>query len=135
MSSHVFVYGTLLPGDVRWHFLEPFVVDAGWPDTVTGELFDTGLDFPAAVFGDRGIIYGRTFALAEASSTRVLDVLDEVEGVVEGNYTRVNVRTGRAFDAWAYASGPGLTLTPIPSGDWLRHRPPGEAPRPSTIVR
>ena len=27
MTRHVFVYGTLRPGDVRWHFLEPFVVE------------------------------------------------------------------------------------------------------------
>ena len=65
--GHLFVYGTLRPLDVRWHFLEPFVVDAGWPDTVPGELFDTGLDYPAAVFNDQGTIHGQTFALLESS--------------------------------------------------------------------
>jgi gamma-glutamylcyclotransferase (GGCT)/AIG2-like uncharacterized protein YtfP len=54
---------------------------------------------------------------------RALDVLDEVEGIVEGEYVRVTVRTARGVDAWAYASGADLDLTPIPSGDWFQHRP------------
>jgi gamma-glutamylcyclotransferase (GGCT)/AIG2-like uncharacterized protein YtfP len=121
---HVFVYGTLRPGDVRWHFLRPFVVDEGWPDTTSGELFDTGLDYPAAVFNDRGTIRGRTFALLEATVEQALRVLDEVEGIVDGEYSRVVVRTASGVHAWAYASGDGLELTPIPSGDWFHHRPP-----------
>ncbi len=124
---HVFVYGTLRPGDVRWRLLEPFVVDAGWPDTVTGELFDTGLDYPAAVFGRSGTIHGQCFALLGTSLRRALDVLDEVEGVVDGEYVRVALRTGRGVDAWAYAGGDGLDLIPIVSGDWFVHRPPPPA--------
>jgi gamma-glutamylcyclotransferase (GGCT)/AIG2-like uncharacterized protein YtfP len=121
---HLFVYGTLRPGDVRWRILEPFVVDGGWPDSVSGQLFDTGLDYPAAVFDAEGTIHGHAFALLEASLDRALEVLDEVEGIVDGEYSRVVVRTERGVDAWAYASGAGLDLTPIPSGDWFAHRPP-----------
>jgi gamma-glutamylcyclotransferase (GGCT)/AIG2-like uncharacterized protein YtfP len=121
--SHLFVYGTLRRGDVRWHLLEPFVVDDGWSDTVPGELFDTGLDYPAAVFGRGGTIVGETFALLETSLVEALSMLDEVEDVVGGEYTRVVVRTGRGVEAWSYAYGTGLDLTPIPSGDWLLHRP------------
>ncbi len=124
MIRHLFVYGTLRPGDVRWHVLEPFVVDDGWRDSVTGRLYDTGLDYPAAVFDDEATIHGHTFALLDASASWALEVLDEVEGTVDGEYTRVVVRTGRGVDAWAYASGDGLDLTPIPSGDWFQHRPP-----------
>ncbi len=124
MIDHVFVYGTLRPGDVRWHLLEPFVVDGGWRDSVTGQLFDTGLDYPAALFDGDGTIHGHTFALLESSASRALDVLDDVEGIVDGEYSREIVRTARGVDAWAYASGGGLSLTPIPSGDWFLHRPP-----------
>jgi len=124
VTRHLFVYGTLRPGDVRWHFLAPFVVDDGWLDTVPGQLFDTGLDYPAAMFDDEGTIVGHTFALLVESAARALEVLDEVEGIVDGEYSRVMVRTGRGVDAWAYASGSGLDLTPIPSGDWFLHRPP-----------
>jgi len=121
---HVFVYGTLRPGDVRWHHLAPFVVDDGMADSVPGQLFDTGLDYPAALFGRNGTVIGHTCALLDASVERALDVLDDIEGVVEGEYSRVTVRTELGIDAWAYTSGTGLTLTPIPSGDWFLHRPP-----------
>ncbi len=123
---HLFVYGTLRPGDVRWHFLAPFVVDDGWLDTVPGELFDTGLDYPAAVFNDRDTIHGHSFALLEKSLERALAVLDDVEGIVDGDYSRVVVRTATGVDAWAYASGQGVNLTPITSGDWFLHRPPAQ---------
>lgn len=123
MTHHVFVYGTLRPGDVRWHVLEPFTIDGGTPDSVSGELFDTGLDYPAAVFRPGGTILGHTFALLEATLDRAIAVLDEVEDIVGGEYHRVTVRTHRGVEAWAYAYGAGLDLTPIPSGDWLAHRP------------
>ena len=103
--------------------MSPFVIDGGWLDTVPGQLFDTGLDYPAAVFNDEATIHGHTFGLLEESSGRALEVLDEVEGIVDGEYARVTVRTTRGVDAWAYASGPGLDLTLITSGDWLLHRP------------
>ena len=121
---HLFVYGTLRPGDVRWHILEPFVTGEGSPDTVSGELFDTGLDYPAAIFGQAGVIHGRAYELHVASQARCLAVLDEVEDTVDGLYSRVEVTTHTGLPAWSYAYGAGLQLTPIPSGDWLAHRPP-----------
>ena len=132
MIRHVFVYGTLRPGDVRWPILEPFVVDGGIVDTTDGSLFDTGLDYPAAIFETGDTIVGRTLALLEVSLDRALHVLDEVEDVVGGEYTRVRIRTGLGVDAWAYAYGTGLDLVPIESGDWFRHRPP---PGPHTPRR
>ncbi len=131
MIRHVFVYGTLLPGDVRWPMLQPFVVDEGWPDAIDGRLFDTGRDYPAAILDGRaeggGRIIGRTFALLEASAERALDVLDDVEGVVGGAYRRVAVTTAGRTRAWVYEYGDGLDLRPIDSGDWLAHRPADRA--------
>jgi gamma-glutamylcyclotransferase (GGCT)/AIG2-like uncharacterized protein YtfP len=132
MIRHLFVYGTLRPGDVRWYFLEPFVVDHGTPDTAAGELFDTGLDYPAAVFAAGGVgpatIHGHTFELLGQSIERCLDVLDVEEDTVEGLYRRVEIRTGLGITAWAYEYGTGLDLTPIPSGNWMLHRPFPEIP-------
>lgn len=116
---HLFVYGTLRPGDVRWPVLAPWVVDDGVDDTVTGWLFDTGLEYPAAVFGPDGTIVGRTYELALATLDEALRVIDEEEDTVLGLYRRVTVRTGRGRHAWAYEYGTGLDLTPIPSGDWF----------------
>jgi gamma-glutamylcyclotransferase (GGCT)/AIG2-like uncharacterized protein YtfP len=119
---HVFVYGTLRRGDVRWHFLQPFVA-GGTTDTVDGIIFDTGFDYPGAVFGEPGTIHGETFELRDDTVDQALAVLDEVEGVVDGDYARVEVTTGRGYRAWAYAYGGGDGITPIESGDWLAHRP------------
>ena len=124
MIHHVFVYGTLLPGDVGWRYLAPFVSDDGVPDSVGGSLFDTGFDYPAAVFDDSGTIHGRTFAVAPELLDDCLRVLDVEEDTVGGRYRRIATRTHRDTEVWSYEYGFGLELTPIPSGDWLAHRPP-----------
>ncbi len=119
MSEHLFVYGTLRPGDVRWALLERYVADDGVDDTAPGQVFDTGLDYPAAVFGEGGRIRGRTYRLRAELLAEALAVLDEEEDTVAGLYRRVRVMTGGGTDAWAYAYGAGLELTLIPSGDWF----------------
>lgn len=117
--DHLFVYGTLRPGDVRWSFLEPFAADEGVSDSVPGDLFDTGLDYPAAVFGGDHSIVGRTFRLRADRLDEALETLDIEEDTALGLYRRVQVTTGRGIRAWAYAYGSGLDLTPIHGGDWL----------------
>lgn len=121
-GDDLFVYGTLLPGEVRWPLLEPYVADGGVHDTTDGLLYDTGLDYPAAVFGRGGTIRGMTFVLPADLVADCLAHLDVVEGTVGGLYTRVRVTTGLGREAWSYQYGGGLDLRPIPSGDW-RHRP------------
>lgn len=116
---HVFVYGTLRPGDVRWPILEPFVADRGVPDTAAGRVFDTGRDYPAAIFGGEDVIRGRTYELRADRIADALAVLDHEESSVEGLFRRVDITTGRGVPAWAYAYGRGLELTPISSGDWF----------------
>lgn len=118
--SSLFVYGTLRPGDVRWSFLEPFAADEGRDDTATGYVYDTGLGYPAAIFGTDGTIHGRTYTLLTDRLDEALAVLDEEEDTVLGLYRRVTVTTGRGVTAWAYSYGTGLELTLIPSGDWFR---------------
>lgn len=119
MSDHLFVYGTLRPGDVRWPLLARFVADQGVDDTAPGQVFDTGLDYPAAIFGGDGRILGRTYVLRAERLDEALSVLDEEEDTVAGLYRRVRVTTGLGIAAWAYSYGTGLELTLIPSGDWL----------------
>lgn len=120
--SSLFAYGTLLPGEPRWHFLQPFVVDEGRTASVTGTLFDTGEGYPAAVFGADGIIHGRVFDLLASRHDEALEVLDAVEGGVEGGYRRVVVATTDDESVWAYAYGGGLRLTPIEGGSWVLRR-------------
>jgi gamma-glutamylcyclotransferase (GGCT)/AIG2-like uncharacterized protein YtfP len=116
---HLFAYGTLLPGEPRWSFLEPYVDDEGRPDRASGTLFDTGLGYPAARFGTSGTILGRVFPLRVALLDDALAVLDEVEGAVEGLYRRVAIVTAGGIAAHAYEYGGGLDLEPIGSGSWL----------------
>lgn len=121
----LFAYGTLLPGDVRWHFLAPFVTDEGRVDRAHGRLFDTGEGYPAAVFGeadDTPIIHGRVFTFVADLIDDALATLDEVEGAVAGDYRRVQIVTHEGRAAWAYAYGGGLTLAPIEGGSWAAHR-------------
>lgn len=119
MILPVFAYGTLLPGEVRWSILAPFVVDEGTDDTVGGRLFDTGVGYPAARFDGHAIIHGRVFTMHAATYEHALIRLDEVEGAVEGAYRRVEVTTAAGVRAWAYEYGGGLDLVEIPSGSWL----------------
>ena len=122
--AHLFAYGTLLPGQTRWHFLEPFVLDHGIDDRVDGTLYDTGLGYPAARFGTGGTIIGRIFEFDPARHDEGLVVLDEVEGAVQGLYHRVEVRTANGHAAWAYSYGGGLELDVIEHGSWIRHTNP-----------
>jgi gamma-glutamylcyclotransferase (GGCT)/AIG2-like uncharacterized protein YtfP len=125
----LFAYGTLLPGDVRWHFLQRFVTDDGVVDRADGRLFDTGEGYPAAVFGAgirASVIHGRVFTLVADLVDEALATLDEVEGAVEGDYRRVEIVTHEGRVAWAYAYGGGLALAPIEGGSWAAHRAAGD---------
>jgi gamma-glutamylcyclotransferase (GGCT)/AIG2-like uncharacterized protein YtfP len=117
----MFVYGTLRPGDVRWSILAPFTDGVGDPDAVTGRVYDTGLGYPAAVFGVSGTIVGRTYLLRSDTLADALRALDAEESSVPGGFRRVAATTARGVRAWAYEYGGGLDLTPIAGGDWSRH--------------
>lgn len=119
MPEWLFVYGTLRFGDLRWRFLEPFVLDAGEPDTATGVLYDTGRGYPAARFDRPGTVVGHRYRLTPARQHQALTVLDEVEGTVAGLYRRIVITTAAGVRAWSYEYGSGLDLSPIPSGDWF----------------
>lgn len=117
----LFVYGTLRPGEVRWRHLAPYVVGEGRDASVSGELYDTGLNYPAAMFGGEGRIVGRVYPLDDGRLTDALAHLDEVEGAVRGLYSRVGVLTDDGETAWAYQCGESALLrTRIEGGDWLQ---------------
>ena len=115
----VFVYGTLLPGEARWHLLEPFA--AAWaPATVAGLLWDTGLGYPAAVFATDGRIPGALVTLVPATATAALLTLDAVEGAGR-LYRRVRVDTsGGPVGSYEWL-GPVEGLRPLPDG-WRPER-------------
>jgi gamma-glutamylcyclotransferase (GGCT)/AIG2-like uncharacterized protein YtfP len=116
--NRLFVYGTLQPGDERWPVLAPYVDGSATADAVTGQLFDTGAGYPAALFGSHGTIHGLLYTLLTDTLAEALEALDHAESSVTGIFQRVTVDTHGGAQAWAYEFGGGLELTPIPSGRW-----------------
>lgn len=119
MIDRLFVYGTLRPGQQRWRYLEPFVVDGGHDDSTSGTLHDSGHDYPAARFDGDGVIHGRVYALRVDRLDECLRLLDDVEGAVVDLFGRVAITTTTGLEAWAYEYHGDLPLPEIPSGNWL----------------
>jgi gamma-glutamylcyclotransferase (GGCT)/AIG2-like uncharacterized protein YtfP len=91
MALPLFVYGTLMPGHLRWSVLEPHALS--WrPAAVEGHLYDTGEGWPAAVFAPgEDLVRGWAVDLDPAVVEVVMAHLDEVEGVGHGLFRRVEV--------------------------------------------
>jgi gamma-glutamylcyclotransferase (GGCT)/AIG2-like uncharacterized protein YtfP len=99
-DMRLFVYGTLMPGDVLWPELEPYA--RSWERvTVRGRLWDTGNGYPGVHFDEAGdAVPGVLVVLHGDRAAEAVDLLDRIED--EGRlYRRVEVETsgGRA---WAY---------------------------------
>lgn len=125
MLPRVFVYGTLMPGRLRWELLAPFATGEV-ATTVPGVLYDTGRGWPAASFEQHGSgdarVPGWLVEVLPDAAAAVLAVLDEVEGVdaepdgPEGPaaaFRRVTVRPACGGEAWAYEAT-------VIGADWVR---------------
>ena len=119
MITHLFVYGTLRPGQQRWPFLEPFVMDEGHDESVVGTLYDTGHGYPAAKFDRPGTIFGRVYPLNLDRIDEGLKLLDEVEGAVVDLFHRVAITTSTGLEAWAYEYCGEPQFPEIAQGDWI----------------
>ncbi len=78
-AARVFVYGTLMPGHLRWGLLSGAVV-AHEEASTGGRLYDTGWGYPGARFDEPGRIAGVVCRIDPARRDEVWDLLDEVEG-------------------------------------------------------
>jgi gamma-glutamylcyclotransferase (GGCT)/AIG2-like uncharacterized protein YtfP len=99
--THLFVYGTLMPGRLRWPILEPFA-RRHRPADVAGRLYDSGNGWPVAAFGDDGVIPGVLVELEPASVDAALPILDEVEDTATDTLRRIEVITLDGVRTWAY---------------------------------
>jgi len=107
-SDHLFVYGTLLPGHLRWGLLEPYAT-AVEPATVGGELWDTGNGWPAADFDptSKSLVPGVVVTFERNDLNRLLGSLDSMEGVSNpprpgtDPYLRIRVSV-TGVEAWTY---------------------------------
>ena len=116
----VFVYGTLMPGHLRWPAIEPFVAQQTLA-AVPGRLYDTGFGYPGAVFAGDGQIEGWLLRLQPGQRGRAISVLDRIEG---NQYGPITVTTVDGVNALSYEwAGPvdGMRdLEGVWTGEWKR---------------
>jgi len=123
----LFIYGTLFPGEERWHFLEPFLArnqgEPITPDSAAGHLFDSGFGYPAARFDGTNTIadriVGSLVSLEPSTVEECMELLDVVEGEPEGEFHRIIIETDAGVRAWSYQFGLTLPdLARIRNGSW-----------------
>jgi gamma-glutamylcyclotransferase (GGCT)/AIG2-like uncharacterized protein YtfP len=134
--SSLFVYGTLMPGRLRWPLLEPYAI-AHRPADVPGTIYDSGRGWPVAKFfatTDTAKLFATTdtakfFAPAAAcvpgvlvevdplSLAECLEIIDEVEDTATDLLRRVVVTTTVGARAWAYHY-PHVTAGFVPISRW-----------------
>jgi gamma-glutamylcyclotransferase (GGCT)/AIG2-like uncharacterized protein YtfP len=126
MTDQLFVYGTLLRGEERDGLVLSLPVA---PATVTGRLHLVPAGYPALeVDGSGPPISGELLTLESAS---ILTLLDLVEGVADGLYSRTEVTAQTVqgpVRAWAYvmngAQRRRANCRPLKVRDWRALRRP-----------
>jgi len=118
--GHIFVYGTLLPGECRNAHLLGYDPSENRVAEATADLVHLG-GYPGLIPGSgtvRGVLY--TFP----DSAPALASLDQIEGFSPGQpslFRRVvlPVQTSKGLEwAWTYVYD-GVGGVPLPGGDWL----------------
>ena len=100
--TEIFVYGTLMPGQLRWPALQP-VASRVRPDTVPGRLYRTPYGWPAADFRPSSAnVPGAVVTIHRDKTAVALSTLDAIEGVDSGLFTRRGVLTCQGSLCWSY---------------------------------
>lgn len=111
----LFVYGTLMPGRLRWPYVADVVAERR-PAAVTGTLYDTGNGYPALVVAGAGRVEGWLLGLARERAEEIMQVLDEVEGP---DYRRARVIADDGTEAVTYEYvGPVGAFAELVAGRW-----------------
>ncbi len=134
---HVFVYGTLKPGEANHRVCEPYVV-AAQPAIAPGGLYHLPFDYPAMTLDDPGQVKG---CLLTFTDPCILDILDQFEqhdpakflrlmpdrDITHHQYQRrwiplLSAARSPSESAWAYIMTryqvTQLNGIAVPSGDW-----------------
>ena len=97
-DTYMFVYGTTMPGHLRYSMIEDFVAEATRA-SVSGRLYDSGNGYPAAKFSGEGVIEGYLLRLRPDRVAEAKRAFTEFEG---GLFEPVAVTTKDGVAATAY---------------------------------
>ena len=121
MADHLFVYGTLLKGEIGNSLLQSCILTDY--TSIPGTLFDTGHGFPAASLeiSDNSVIYGELYRLPHGND-EVINELDLYENISNGLFKRTGININ-GTDCFIYVlNDPHIfnSENKITSGSWLR---------------
>lgn len=120
--TDVFVYGTLKEGfRLDRRFLSETRTKVQKAE-IDADLFNLGW-FPTIKAGTGNSVRGEVHSFPETEISGVLDLLDRIEGVARGLYSRKKVKatleTGKQVDVWVYEyNGNVDPASRIESGIW-----------------
>ena len=98
----LFVYGTLMPGRLRWPILEPYV-RSHREAAARGAIYDSGEGWPVAVFDESDqVVPGVLVDLRPDMVGEALPLLDDVEDAATDKLRRIVITTIDGANAWAY---------------------------------
>ncbi len=123
----IFVYGTLMHGEIRNSTLTQYSNGEGKPATATGSMLHLG-DYPGMIAGNEGGIQGEVYQIDQVYLT--LQTLDTIEGFygydsTHSLFTRtiVRIQTEQGHEwAWTYVYNKenNKEYEIIESGNWLK---------------
>ena len=123
----IFVYGTLMNGEIRNSTLMEYSNGEGKPASTTGSMLNLG-DYPGIIAGNEGVIQGEVYQIDQVYLT--LQTLDSIEGFygydsTHSLFTRtiVRIHTEQGHEwAWTYVYNKenNREYEVIESGNWLK---------------
>jgi gamma-glutamylcyclotransferase (GGCT)/AIG2-like uncharacterized protein YtfP len=123
----IFVYGTLMNGEIRNSTLMEYSNGEGKPASTTGSMLNLG-DYPGMIAGNDGVIQGEVYQIDQVYLT--LQTLDSIEGFygydsTHSLFTRtiVRIHTEQGHEwAWTYVYNKenNREYEVIESGNWLK---------------
>ena len=123
----IFVYGTLMNGEIRNSTLMEYSNGEGKPASTTGSMLNLG-DYPGMIAGNEGVIQGEVYQIDQVYLT--LQTLDSIEGFygydsTHSLFTRtiVRIHTEQGHEwAWTYVYNKenNREYEVIESGNWLK---------------
>jgi len=124
LINKLFVYGTLLQGELRnnlladWHLINAFETE--------GTLYDTNFRYPAADFSDKkGKIFGEIYHCDKDDIEAKLGTIDLEEGVSKNLFERITIESNDskffAYNLCSKLEPSKNSYSQISSGNWRQY--------------